>query len=85
MCHLTRIFLKSIIIDISESICWNKEDYYIGRNSNVNPLENTPHKITSVSSSLKRTSTLIDNPLLVPSQYPILQFCKIIEYSERNS
>ena len=77
MYHLTHIFVQSITIAMSILVCWNKEDYYIWRNGNVNPFENITHKINYVSSSSKNTSTLTDNPLLIPSKYHILQYLSI--------
>ena len=69
-CNISRIFLAAIMDDISDSISWN--DCILNKN-----LEKSDVQICKSIIDSNSTTTIIDNPPLPSSKYPLLDSLSI--------
>ena len=69
-CNIRRIFLAAIMADISDSISWN--DLILNKN-----LEKSNGQICKSIIDSNSTTTIIDNPPLPSSSYPVLDALSI--------
>ena len=79
ICNISRIFLAAIRDDISDSISWN--DCLLKKN-----LEKCDVQICKLIIESKSTTTIIDNPPVPSSSYPVLESLNIeLSHLESNS